>query len=346
MKLSLLFFPIAVASSIAAVAETEKVQDPVPVTTAPSSPSPSPAPAVSSVPQPTTQAPVANGYEYEQRLYGPNAATIVAPEKANEIVQNFRSAYEKLGKPRIVFYVNRDLVDEASGLKLTGRKEKTESSVSSRKNSFEADANAAKSNGANPQTQVNVAVGGGNAGGNVDSAPGRGSSESRSTTVTGENTYSSADRAAPTLTEKLTTREIETLFGRPFRAAGAKLADQKTASSLLADLPMDQLTVSTSDAARRDREALQKIADVAIEILVSSRNVKTVAVSGDKTTSVPDIQVTAIRLSDAAVLGQASASDILGRDQAAAKLASEFGARDITEATALALMEDITQGTK
>ena len=341
MKISLLFFPIAVVSTIGALAETETVQDPVPVTTA--MPAPSAAPAVNGIAQP---APVAPGYEYEQRLYGPSSATIISSDKANEIVQNFRAAYDKLGKPRIVFYVNRDLVDDTSGLKLTGRKEKTEATVTSRKSTFEADADANKSTGANPQTQVNVAVGGGSAGGAIDSSPGHGSADSKTTTVTGENTYSSADRPASTLTDKLTTREIETLFGRPFRAAGAKLADQKTASSLVADLPMDQLNVATSDAARRDREALQKIADVAIEILVSTRNVKTVAFSGDKTTSVPDIQVTAIRLSDASVLGQASASDILGKDRAAARMASDFDARDITEATALALMEDIAQGSK
>jgi hypothetical protein len=338
MKFSLLVFPsVALLSSVAAWADTDKVEAPVPVSQAQS--------AV--VPVPSTPAPgvAAPGYDYEQRLYGPGSATLIAPDKANEIVQNFRAAYEKLGRPRIVFYVNRDLVDESSGLKLTGRKEKTETTVGARKSSFEADASAAANNtsGANPQTQVNVAVGGGNAGSASESNPGRGSSESRRTTVTGENTYSSADRSAATLTDKLTVREIETLFGRPFRAAGAVLADQKTASSLLADKSIDQLTVATSEAARRDREALQKVADVVIEVLVSSRSVKHATVSGESSASVPDIQVTAIRLSDAAVIGQASASDILGKDRDAARLIGQFDARDITEATALVLMEDISQ---
>jgi hypothetical protein len=271
---------------------------------------------------------------------------LIAPDKADQIVGAFRSAYEKLGKPRILFYVNRDLVDQNSGIKLSGRREKTETTVTEKKSSFEADANAPKSTAANPQTQINVAVGGGSAGSGNDYGPGRGNAESRSTTVTGENTYAAADTPAQSLTDKLTVREIETLFGRPFRAAGAALADQKVASALIADKPIDHFTTATNESARRDREALAKVADMVVEVLVSTRSAKVVGVSGDRTVSVPDIQVTAIRLSDAAIVGQASASDILGKDRMAARIVSQFDAREITEATALALMEDITQAAK
>ena len=51
-----------------------------------------------------------------------------------------------------------------------------------------------------------------------------------------------------------------------------------------------------------------------------------------------DIQATAIRLADAKVLGQAASSEMTGRDPRAAR---SFGVRDIAEATALALMEDM-----
>lgn len=308
-----------------------------------------------SVPVPRTAAPALTSpapeqprpaHVYEQKLYGGRTETLIAPEKADAVVSAFRTAYERLGRPRIAFFVNRDLVDERSGLKLTARKEKTESTLGSRTSQFEADAAAAKPE-ASAQTQVNVAVGGGNAGSGQEAGiPGRGSAETKTPTVTGENTYESDNTAAPTLADRLTVREIETLFGRPFRFAGATLADQRIAASLLADRPIDHLTTGTSETARKDREALAKVADVVIEVLVSSRNVTVANVSGDKTLSVPDIQVSAVRLSDAAVIGQASAADVLGRDRDAGRIVSQFDAREITEATALALMEDIAAGAK
>lgn len=340
MKLRLLLAYVAVVGLGAAplAAQPEKIEAPVPVTQAPS-----PAPAHATTPPPP--APVAEGGSYQQRLYGPGGS-IVAPEKANQVVQAFRGSYEKLGKPRLLFYVNRDLVDEHSGMKLTGRHEKTETTVSQRKNSFEADANAANSSTSTPLTQVNAPAGGGSAGTAVDSAPSRGSTESRNTTVTGENTYTAGDKANATLADKLTVREVEMLFGRPFRVAGATLADQKVASSLIADQPIDHFTTATNDSARKDRDALAKVADVVIEVLVSSRNATVVEVSGDRTVSLPDLQVTAIRLSDSAIIGQASAADVLGKDRFAARAMRQFDVREITEATALALMEDITSSAK
>jgi hypothetical protein len=69
-------------------------------------------------------------------------------------------------------------------------------------------------------------------------------------------------------------------------------------------------------------------------------------VSGDATYTVPDIQATAIRLKDAAIVGQAAASDILGKGMQAGNIARQFTSADITEATALALMSDMLTGTK
>jgi hypothetical protein len=146
--------------------------------------------------------------------------------------------------------------------------------------------------------------------------------------------------------DKQTVRDVERLFGRPLRAGGARLADQRVAASLLADKPLDHFTTATNEAARKDREALTKIADVVVEILVSSRMIKVVNISGDTYQDVPDIQATAIRLSDSAIIGQASATDVLGKDKVAGRVARQFDVRDISEATALALMEDITLTTE
>lgn len=161
--------------------------------------------------------------------------------------------------------------------------------------------------------------------------------------TSGENTYAVKDATAPTLADQQTVREIERLVGRVFRNGGATLADQKSAVALLEDNPGHRLI---GDQAAKDREALGKIADVAIEVLISSRNLTVPEVSGDATYAVPDIQATAIRLKDSAILGQAAASDILGRDMQAGRIMKQFGVRDITEATALALMEDMLTGKK
>ncbi len=159
--------------------------------------------------------------------------------------------------------------------------------------------------------------------------------------TSGENTYRLKEGTKPTLADQQTVRDIERLFGRVFRNAGAKLADQKVAVDLLADKPGERLT---GDQAAKERDALTAVADVAIEVLISSRNLTVPGITSDQVVAVPDIQVTAIRLKDAAIIGQASASDVLGKDAQAGRVAQTFDVRDITEATALALMEDMVTG--
>jgi hypothetical protein len=248
----------------------------------------------------------------EQKLYGPSSATLIAPEKAKQVVDAFSVAYEKLGKPRLLFFVNRELVDVISSMKQTGRTEATPGA-----NKSDASATAASSPG-----------------------------ESQSAQVSAENAYAAGEKTTQTLADRQTVREVERLFGRPFRAAGAVLADEKVAATLITDKPAESFAGATGESARKDREALAKVADVVIEVLVSSRNVTVVAVSGDKVVPTPDIQVTAVRLSDAAILGQASSTDVLGKDQQASRVVRHYDVRDITEATALALMEDMTSTAK
>lgn len=284
-----------------------------------------------------------------QKLYGAGA-TLVSPEKAREVVDAFRAASTKNGaKPsRYLVYVNRELVDESSGLRVTGRKERTESIVGETKSTFETDPNAPKpsapANGS-AETQVNVNIGNTTTGGD-NQTPGKGSAEGKGTKVTAENTYTYRDKNNPSLVDRQTVRDIERLFGRPLRAGGAKLADQRTAAALIADKPLDHFTTATNEAARKDREALAKVADVVVEILVSTRTINVASLSGGTQQTVPDIQATAIRLSDSAIIGQASATDVLGKDKVAGRVVRKFDVSDIAEATALALMEDITLTTE
>lgn len=162
-------------------------------------------------------------------------------------------------------------------------------------------------------------------------------------TASSESNYTATDTPKPTLADQQTVREVERLFGRVFRTAGAKLADPRAAAALLADEPGVHLA---GEGAGRERDALKQVADIAIEVLISSRQLTLTRVSGDQPFEVPDIQVTAIRLNDSAILGQASASDVLGAGSHAVEIARQFAMPDITEATAFALMEDMLTNAK
>jgi len=124
--------------------------------------------------------------------------------------------------------------------------------------------------------------------------------------------------------------------------AGATLVDQRVAAHMIGDKPLASFAAPTEgEQARKDREALTKNADAVLEILISSRQITVPTASGDRTFAVPDIQATAIRLKDAKIIGQASSSDLIG--QGSSKVPRNFGVREISEGTALALMEDMTQ---
>jgi len=271
-----------------------------------------------------------------QRLYAPGQATLVSREAAESVLQKFRAAYAKSESPRIVVYVNRELVEPDAGLKLSRHTERYEQTETSNESSAPP---AGTTDAVAPgQASVN-----GPSRGTPAPQPETGPRPVTSSTrrTSGENTYATKDEPAPTLADRQTVRDIERLFGRVFRNAGARLADPQIAASLLPDEPGQRLV---GKQASRQRAALVKVADIAVEVLISSRELTVPGVAGDETYRVPDIQATAIRLSDSAILGQASATDVLGRDPDAARIAHRFDVRDITEAVALALVEDMTIG--
>ncbi|HYG22728.1 MAG TPA: hypothetical protein VEH04_08105 [Verrucomicrobiae bacterium] len=238
-------------------------------------------------------------YVYDQRPLG-GRAPLVQQEQAQATIDRFKEGYAKLGSPRMLIYVNRELVDEQGGLKLIRREEQTET---------------IRNNGNSAEFPI------------------------RSTNA---NSYRSDGKAAPTLADRQTVRDVERLFGRPLRAAGVTLTDQRVAAQLIADKPIAEFIGSSDSAqARKDREALAKVADAVIEILIASKSMNVPMISGNQTISVPDIQATAISLKDARILGQASSADITGR--LAPSSLSQFSVQEIAEATAFELMEDITQ---
>lgn len=310
MKTKIAFSIIVFASASSVLAQTSP---PKPV-----SPNPPPPPPITTA-QPAPPAPSSDKYVYEHK-FSPERPYLVAPEQAQTIINRFKDAYSKLGNPRVLIYVNRELVDEESGLKLSARSEQTKTVRGHLDKQTRGAANQA---GATKPSDV---------------ASGSGPNEK----VTSKNTYRVRERKEALLADKQTVRDVERLFGRPFRMGGATLVDQRVASQFIGDRPLTNFTVPTEgEQARKDREAVTKIADVVLEVLISSRQSTVPTASGDKTYSVPDIQATAIRLKDAKIIGQASSADLIA--QGSAKVARNFGVSEISEGTALALMEDITQ---
>jgi len=319
-------FPLSAAAGFAVLVATTSAATAEPATPTPNAPA---APPIVTVP---ANAPAEPGrYTYEQR---PASARppLISPEQARTVINRFKAGYPKIGGPRLVIYVNRELVDDSGGLRLTGRRETTDS--------LKADLQGTGA-AAGPLGQNVTVVGNLSSAGTPAVTPVKGTQER----VTGENTYTSATRTAATLTDRQTVRDVERLMGRPLRMGGAKLADQRVATQLLADRPVQDFLGNTGGpAAAKDREALQKAADVVLEVLISSKNITIPGVSGDQTYSAPDIQVTAVRIDTAQIIGQASSRDILGSDRASGRVLRNYDITEITEAVALALMEDMMQG--
>lgn len=282
---------------------------------------------------------------YDQQVWS-NNNTLVSPQQAQAIIQRFRAAYKKMGSPRMLIYVNRTLVDTESGFTLATRTENTTTTRSSINSAFKADPNApAAGNGkASITAEGDVTITGGISQGS-SLAPGTLNQVKTEERADNRNTFRNTRVNHGTLADRQTVRDVERLFGRPLRHGGAKLADQRVATQMIASKNIQSFTLPTEgDQARKDRQALNKVTDVVLEILISSRPLQVLKISGTETLTVPDIQATAVSLKDSAIIGQATASDVLGQDRFAGRIARNFGVPEITEATALALMEDMMIG--
>ncbi|MDE2680722.1 MAG: hypothetical protein OSB29_05080 [Verrucomicrobiota bacterium] len=120
------------------------------------------------------------------------------------------------------------------------------------------------------------------------------------------------------MSTRQTKREVELLFGRPLRLAGATLTDPSQTN-----LP-----------------------ELTLEILLGERKINVPGINGPKSHTVPDIIVTATRAADGQVLGQATVMDLFPHQAAAARMLKRYNIQQLTEATALALMKDITSTAK
>ena len=93
MKRCLLILALGTASTLLAQ-EKRAVKDPPP-------------PVVKDIPA----SPSEQVYIYDQQPVQ-SRPVLVSQEQANNVLQRFRAAYPELGSPRMVLFVNRELVDE------------------------------------------------------------------------------------------------------------------------------------------------------------------------------------------------------------------------------------------
>lgn len=115
------------------------------------------------------------------------------------------------------------------------------------------------------------------------------------------------------LATQQTKREVERLFGRPLRLAGATLVDTDLSSE----------------------------SEVTFEVLISARKL-----GGKGSKTVPDIQVTAIRFADGSIIGQATVLDLFPNREVANLQLPKYSIQQLTQATALAVMKDISATAK
>ena len=269
------------------------------------------------------------------------AQMIITPEDALAVVEKFKKTYAGLGRPRMLIHVNRALVDEQSGLILNSFSQTRNTDKTTVDSTIQAQPNQQGKTTINVTAGGNVDLGGQNA---QQFPPGPGTVTATRESSAQQTDYVNHPKVTKPLADQQTIRDVERLFGRPLRMGGVHLADQAIATQLLASRSLAAILKDTNtEAARKDRQALKKIADVALEVLISSRQVTVPGVSGNTVYTVPDIQATAIQLRDGRIIGQAAAADIYGRDRDVGRY-TQFDINQITEAVAIALMEDITHG--
>jgi hypothetical protein len=292
---------------------------------------------MSAIAQPAATNPASPAkYDYEQPPIVGRPA-LVAPEEVAVIVQRFRAVYAKLGSPRMLIYVNRELVDGKSGLRPVAATEKLGNTGAAPSVVVQP----AKPPGQKIGALGNGGILGGTQTGDGMLSPGKGKLVTPPAQIERETTYRYRERPGASLADRQLARDIERGLGRPLRQVGVSLADQGVATDMAQPNPLKAFDPSEASQAAKERAALAKVTDVVVEVLVSTRTTLVREISGDREVQVPDLQATAIRLKDARILGQASSVDVIGRGQQADRLSRQHELNEIAEATALALMQDM-----
>ena len=221
-------------------------------------------------------------------------------QNPEEVVSQFSQKYEAAGKPRIVVYINRDLVHNQVDMQPLITSQRSEQVIGDvvdqpRGNIF-----------GQPQP-VNPTVQTGLGGERLSS----------------ESVYVAGGQYHELGVQPLNdydVRQLESVFMDRFSSAGAIFVDQRTAESLNKDFGQrlnSRFITPTNNVSTEQNEvnSLKKSADIAIEILVRDRVEITPTPGGDVSRRVVTVVATAMSINQPGViLGRVSSDHIFGFD--------------------------------
>lgn len=249
-----------------------------------------------------------------------------------EVVDQFCASYAKEQKPRLLLFVNRELLPS----------QRLEVSVKTEKSTqVKGDAVDGASGGTNVQIGNNTQTHGG---GIVMNPVQTGAGGEKKETTTTYKAGSKPDLGTPALNE-FDARQLEETFRRPYFSAGARFVDQRMAASLLKNFGLTGdrfLSPPSTDAERDAQDALKKSADIAIELLARHYDVTFPTPAGDTTVHRLDLVATAYDLKNpGVVIGQISSETLYGFNQPGGTRRNVTDL-EIIDQTALALMQQLT----
>jgi hypothetical protein len=246
-------------------------------------------------------------------------------------VEKFKAFYKQMGKPRMLLYVNRNLIkDRGEMVEMAS----VDTSVKTKGDSVD--------NGSSQTVQI----GSGNTVNNTGSTPTGKGGEKTVTVGTSVRTFEDDNKGVTPVTE-IEVREIEQVFQEAFSEAGGRFVDQKIAqiSNMSFSNPGENfLTAPKTDKERQDVESLRKATDVVIELLARKKPITIPQVSGNDLVVLQlELNATAISMKDGLKLGQVSSNSLFKFNRrfgkAAERRAKKFSNAEITEQVALALMQ-------
>ncbi|NJK92477.1 MAG: hypothetical protein HC904_11980 [Blastochloris sp.] len=277
----------------------------------------------------TSQVPADGHFEAQAQPKRPSGPALPI-QNPQEILEQFSEAYTKAGKPRLLLYVNRRLLNEQGELL----------EVASLNTSTQIKGDSV------PLPSTTVQVGSDNQSNPGPATPSGQGGERRETTSLSVRTGTERPLGVSPVTES-EARAIEEAFQKSFFEARARLVDQSIAS--LALRPLEKtgenfLTPVKVDQESRELASLRQSTDIVIEILARNQKVRLAQPSGnDLIEDRISLIATATQLKDGIKLAQISSDTLFGFNERQGERNErrfrEVSRQEILDQTALALMQ-------
>jgi hypothetical protein len=274
----------------------------------------------------------------ESRTVTAPSDSILPIADAAEITAQFRTKYAEAKRPRLVLYINRDLLVERGELVDLVKIERSQQ---------------VKGDRVDEAPTANVQIGQNNnttSGGTLLNPTNTGlGGEKKETAQISVRDQPAINRGVSAISD-YEAREIEEVFADKFSAAGARWVDQKVATKLLktfGQVSDRMLTANLSNKEQQELDALKQSADIAIEILARKKRVTIPTPAGDTTEERLELTATAMDLRQPGlILGRVASNSLFGFNQRDGKMkerrAKKVTSAEIIDQVSLALMNRIS----